>query len=156
MVLYRPNYKTRHTMLRIGKLTDYAMLIISRLAKREGVVLSATSLAEEIHLTASTVSKVLKTLSEAGLVKSIRGSVGGYLLARPAVEITVADIIEAMEGELAVTECCELSNKCAINSICAMRDNWRKINKVVQSMLGGLTILDMLEPISLSRLTSGK
>lgn len=143
-------------MLRIGKLTDYAMLIISRLAKNEGVVLSATTLAEEVHLTASTVSKVLKILSEAGLVKSIRGSVGGYHLARSAAAITVADIIQAMEGQFAVTECCELTSKCAINSVCTMRDNWQKINKVVHSMLGGLTILDMLEPISLSRLHSGK
>lgn len=156
MVLYRQIIKPRHFMLRIGKLTDYAMLIISRLARSDGSVLSATVLAEAVHLPVPTVSKILKILSEAALVTSVRGSVGGYRLARPGNEITVANIITAMEGDFAVTECCEMTNRCAINSVCTMRENWKKINKVVQSMLSGLTILDMLEPLSLSRLTSDK
>lgn len=143
-------------MIRIGKLTDYAMLIVSRLAKTEGALLSATALAEEVHLSSTTVSKVLKILSEANLVKSVRGAEGGYLLAKSAAEITVADIITAMEGDFAITECCELSNQCAIHSICAMRDNWRKINKAIQAMLSGLTILDMLEPLPISRLIHDK
>ena len=121
MVLYRQIIRPKGPpMLRIGKLTDYAMLVISRLARANGIVLSATTLADEIHLTAPTVSKVLKILAEAGLVKGTRGAVGGYVLAKPAAEITVADIICAMEGDFAVTECCELESKCAINSVWAM------------------------------------
>jgi len=142
-------------MLRIGKLTDYAMVLVSHLARTQGVQ-SATTLADEVHLSAATVSKILKILSEANLVKSVRGAEGGYLLAKPAAEISLVDIITAMEGEFAVTECCEMTNQCMLNTTCSLRENWRKINKVVQTMLSGLTILDMLEPLSLSRLTNGK
>lgn len=143
-------------MLRIGKLTDYAMLIMSQMAKEPDSVLSATYLAEVLHLTAPTVSKILKMLSDAGLVNSVRGAEGGYHLARPAVQITVVDIIAAMEGELAMTECCESTSLCVLDSMCTMRENWRKINNVVQSFLAKVTIVDMLEPLSLQGLSDGK
>lgn len=147
-------------MLRIGKLTDYALLIMSQMAKEPDSVLSATSLAEALHLTTPTVSKVLKMLSDADLVSSVRGAVGGYHLARAAHKVTVADIISAMEGELAMTECCESTNLCAINTMCTMRENWRKINQMIHSLLNKFTILDMLEPLSplsaLSGLHNGK
>lgn len=135
-------------MLRIGKLTDYAMLILSQMARVPHTVLSATSLAERLHLTTPTVSKILKILSEAGLVNSVRGAEGGYHLARSGADITVADIIAAMEGELAMTECCESTSLCAIDSMCTMRSNWRKINKMVHALLGRFTLIDMLEPLS--------
>jgi Rrf2 family protein len=92
----------------------------------------------------------LKILSEANLVSSIRGAEGGYHLARPAAEITVVDIITAMEGNLAMTECCEKSSLCAIDSHCTMRVNWQKINKMIHSLLARFTIKDMLTPISVS------
>ncbi len=135
-------------MIRIGKLTDYAMLILSQMARQADTVLSAASLADTLHLTTPTVSKVLKILSEGELVSSVRGAEGGYRLARPALEITVADIIAAMEGDFAMTECCEKSGLCAIDTMCTMRMNWRKINNIIHSLLGKLTIVDMLEPIS--------
>lgn len=134
-------------MLRIGKMTDYAMLIMSHMAKTPGSILSATSLADALHLTAPTVSKILKMLSDASLVNSIRGAEGGYLLSKPAAEISVADIIAAMEGDLALTECCESSSLCAIDSMCTMRGNWKKINKMVNSMLSRLSVQDMLKPL---------
>lgn len=134
-------------MLRIGKLTDYAMLILSEMAKQPASVLSATALADRLHLTPPTVSKVLKMLSDAGLVSSLRGAEGGYLLARPASGITVADVIAAMEGDIAMTECCDDTNLCAIESMCAMRDNWRKINGMVRGLLSQYSILDMTSPL---------
>lgn len=136
-------------MLRIGKLTDYALLIMSQMAKDPNAVVSATCMAEALHLTPPTVSKILKILSDAGLVSSVRGAEGGYHLARVASSITVADIIAAMEGELAMTECCDNANGCAIDSSCTLRENWKKINKMVQALLGRFTIVDMLEPLSL-------
>ena len=135
-------------MLRLGKLTDYAMLVMSQMAKAPDAILSATSLAEMLHLPATTASKVLKMLSDADLVSSVRGADGGYHLARDASSITVADVIVAMEGGIAMTECCEAAGLCAIDSLCTMRDNWFKINNMVQSMLAGLTIADMLKPLS--------
>lgn len=143
-------------MLRISKLTDYAMLIMSQMAKEPDSVLSATELAEALSLTGPTVSKILKILADAGLLKSIRGAEGGYHLARPANAISVADVIAAMEGELAVTECCESINLCAIDSVCTMKENWRKINKMVKAFLGNVTITDMLQPLSVQRFLDDK
>lgn len=133
-------------MLRISKLTDYAMLIVSAMAKSPDAVMSAKVLAEHLHLSLPTVSKILKILAESGLVRSQRGAIGGYQLTRHAHEISVADVITAMEGDLAVTACCS-SRHCAIDSFCALRQNWRKINDKVKDLLAGLTILDMSRPM---------
>jgi FeS assembly SUF system regulator len=135
-------------MLRLGKLTDYAMLVMSQMAKVPDAVLSATCLAETLHLTPPTASKVLKMLSDANLVSSVRGADGGYHLARDASTISVADVIIAMEGGFAMTECCEGVGLCSIDSMCTMKENWLKINNMIQSMLAGLTIADMLKPLS--------
>ncbi|TAK72845.1 MAG: SUF system Fe-S cluster assembly regulator [Gammaproteobacteria bacterium] len=135
-------------MLRIGKLTDYAMLILSQMAKEPHVVLSATSLADKLHLMPPTVSKVLKILSDGGLVSSVRGAEGGYHLAREAATITVSDVITAMEGQVAMTECCESPGLCGIDTLCTMRENWLKINSLISSLLRGLTIADLLKPLS--------
>lgn len=141
-------------MIRIGKLTDYALLILSQMAKEPDSVLSATLLAETLHLSAPTVSKILKMLSDAGLVSSIRGAVGGYHLARPAAEISVADVIAAMEG-LAMTECCANAGLCAIDAMCTMRENWRTINQMVSSLLARFSIVDMTKPIQTHEVMHG-
>jgi len=135
-------------MLRISKLTDYAMLILSQMAKAQNLIMSATLLAEVLHLSVPTVSKILKILADASLVTSIRGADGGYRLSRSATEITLADVISAMEGDVAMTECCESKSLCAIDSQCGVRENWRKINKLIHALLAGFTILDMTEPLS--------
>ena len=134
-------------MLKIGKLTDYALLVMSQMAKNPHSILSASLLAEALHLSSPTVSKILKMLADANLVTSVRGAEGGYRLAKPATKITVADVISAMEGELAMTECCESTSLCAIDSMCTMRENWRKINKMVHALLAKFTIIDMTEPL---------
>lgn len=135
-------------MLRLGKLTDYAMLIMGQMARQPDIVLSATSLAEILHLSPPTVSKVLKILAEAKLVGSVRGLMGGYKLLHSASTITVADIIIAMEGAVTMTECCNNANLCALNTRCTMRDNWREINKLIQIMLAQFTLTDMLKPLA--------
>ena len=142
-------------MLRLGKLTDYAILIMSAMAKDPHATLSATSLADTLHLSTPTVSKVLKMLGDADLVNSVRGAEGGYHLARSAHKITIADVIAAMEGELAMTECCEKISACAIHSMCMLKENWRKINGMIHSFLARLTIIDMLEPLSSRQLLQG-
>lgn len=135
-------------MLRISKLTDYALLIMSQMAKETDAILSAKSLADILHLSPPTVSKILKILSDGSLVKSVRGADGGYLLARQPTKISVADIITTMEGKLAMTECCESVSFCTIDSVCNLRANWRTINKLVYGFLAKLTIADMLEPLA--------
>ena len=134
-------------MLRISKLTDYALLIMSHLAKTAGTVMSASILAHELHLSVPTVSKILKMLTESGLVRSKRGSDGGYQLARPAKNITVAHIIQTMEGKLALTTCCHVGLNCNLESFCTLRENWRKINNLVQALLSHVTLSDMLNPL---------
>ena len=143
-------------MLRIGKLTDYAVQIMSQLAKAKQELMSATLLADKLHLSVPTVSKILKMLAEGSLVTSVRGAEGGYLLAKPAAEISIADVINAMEGGVAMTECCGHASECIISPRCTMQDNWKKINNAVQAMLAQLSIVDMAGPLTLPEHFNGK
>jgi FeS assembly SUF system regulator len=147
MVLYATK-KGWGNMLRISKLTDYATVIMSYLALNATQVASATHIAKEIRLGAPTVSKILKILCEAHLVTSYRGTGGGYQLARSSSEITVADIVSAIEGNLAMTECCSGKNLCALDSLCSIKENWQIINKIILTALSGLTLAQMTKPIS--------
>jgi FeS assembly SUF system regulator len=134
-------------MLKIGKMTDYAILILSRMAKTPTLVLSANALAADVYLPQPTVSKILKILSDKCLVESMRGPDGGYKLAKAAAEISIVDVIAAMEGGIALTECCATSGQCAIDSRCTLRKNWQRINKMMGTMLASFTLLDMLTPL---------
>ncbi|WP_133500253.1 SUF system Fe-S cluster assembly regulator [Cognatilysobacter terrigena] len=133
-------------MLRVTKLTDYATVVLTVLAASRGDVLSATEIAERAGLEATTVSKVLKPLAQAALVEGFRGAHGGYRLARPARDVSLIEVIEAMEGPLAVTECSVHEGQCGIESSCGLRRNWRRINDVIAQSLRGITLQDMLEP----------
>jgi FeS assembly SUF system regulator len=133
-------------MLRVTKLTDYATVLLTVLAGRSDEVLSATELAEACGLEATTVSKVLKPLAQAGLVEGLRGVHGGYRLAHAASGITLVQIIEAMEGPLAITECSQHDSQCGIAQQCGARSNWRLINDVVADALRGMTLAQMLQP----------
>src|SRR5579871_6246816 len=99
-------------MLRISKLTDYATVILAVLAEHPGQLHTATALAEGTRIAAPTVSKLLKQLQRAGLVASTRGLHGGYQLARPAAQITAADILDALEGPVALTDCSAGHGQC--------------------------------------------
>lgn len=134
-------------MLRISKLSDYATVILSYLALDPKRILSATHIAHEIHLGVPTVSKVLKILCDADLVKSHRGTDGGYQLARSASEITVAEIVSAIEGNLAMTECCTVGSVCALDSLCSIKDNWQIINKIIFNALSQVTLAQMTKPL---------
>src|SRR5690554_7453759 len=102
---FGPDSLPANPMLRVTRLTDYATVVLTVLAARPDEVLSAAELAERAGLEAPTVSKVLKPLAQAGLVEGFRGAHGGYRLTRPAAEISLVEIVEAMEGPLAMTEC---------------------------------------------------
>lgn len=131
-------------MLRVTKLTDYATVLLTVLAARPGQVLSAAELAEASGLEVPTVAKVLKPLAQAGLVTGVRGAHGGYHLAREAAQITLIQIVEAMEGPLALTECSQDHGRCGIAQRCGVRANWRLINDVVVEALRGRTLAQML------------
>lgn len=137
-------------MLRVAKLTDYATVVMTVLAAHHAgapdVVLSASELAERAGLETPTVAKVLKPLAQAGLVAATRGANGGYRLARPAAQIGLIEIVEALEGPLGMTECSVHSGNCGIEQSCGVRANWNRINDVVIDALRGITLAQMLAP----------
>lgn len=133
-------------MLRISKLTDYATVILSYIAKESGDTFSALGVAEATGITLPTVSKILKILVNAKLVVSTRGTKGGYALAKTADKISVADVICAMEGPIALTECSMTHEACEQASGCGIGGNWGLINAAIHSALGSITLADMIKP----------
>lgn len=130
-------------MLQIRKLTDYATVIMSFLALEPKKIFSATLIAKELHLGVPTVSKILKILSQVGLTKAFRGTGGGYQLGRATHEITVLDVIFAIQGRIAMTKCCLEDQNCAIQSLCTIRENWKVINNIIFDTLKQITLHDM-------------
>lgn len=130
-------------MLRISKLADYAILVMVELARDEGRVTSAQALAERAHVELPTASKVLKLLAGAGLVRSQRGPSGGYRVVRPAAEITVAEIIAAIEGPIAMTECSVHEGLCSVEANCNARENWQRISRAVARALSDISLAEM-------------
>lgn len=133
-------------MLRVTRLTDYATLVLTVMAGAPEALHSATGLAERARLESTTVSKLLKTLAHAGLVAGQRGMHGGYRLARAPGDITLMQIVEAMEGPLGMTECSVHEGNCGIEDHCGVRANWRRVNDVVAEALRGVTLAQMLLP----------
>ena len=132
-------------MLRISKLTDYGIIAATHLAGLETPA-SVRDLAELTTIAAPTVSKVLKSLCRAGVVRSVRGARGGYLLTRPAEKITVVEVIEALDGPIAVTECTDEDTSCSHAVHCNVRTNWQRINDAVLTALGSISLADMTGP----------
>lgn len=133
-------------MLRISKMTDYAILAMVELA-RDGGILSAQRLAERTQVETPTVSKVMKLLANAGLVTSSRGANGGYRVARQAGEINVAEIISAIEGPIAMTECSVEQGLCSVEHNCSMRSNWQRISVAVARALQEVSLAEMSMPM---------
>jgi FeS assembly SUF system regulator len=132
-------------MLRISKLTDYAILMMVELT-RDGEMLSAHSLAERIRVEVPTASKVLKLLVGGGLLDSFRGVNGGYRVNRQAGDISVAEVIAAIEGPIAMTECSIEEGLCSQEDSCELRGNWQRISLAVADALQKVTLAEMGAP----------
>ncbi|MDW2980752.1 MAG: SUF system Fe-S cluster assembly regulator [Rhodanobacter sp.] len=132
-------------MLRVSRLTDYATVVMTCIAAHPDEVLSAVQIADETRLELPTVSKLLKTLGHAALVESFRGVNGGYRLARPAGEISLADIVEALEGPIGMTEC-SVEGQCGREAGCGVRGSWQLVNNVLDNALRAVSLADMLKP----------
>ncbi len=135
------------SMLRISKMTDYAIMVMVELHASRGEVLTAQALAERSHLELPTVSKVLKLLVNTDLVDSYRGANGGYRLERNALDISVAEIIAAIEGPIAMTECSVEEGLCAQEAICSLRGNWQRISIAVAKAMEGVSLAEMAQPV---------
>lgn len=139
-------------MLRISKLTDYGIVLLARFAElRPGETQNAREMAEATELPFPVVGKVLKTLAQEGILASHRGAKGGYALARPPQEISVAEIISALEGPIALMECSAGPGHCEQESTCRVREPWQRINRAIQSTLVNVTLAALVrapgEPI---------
>ncbi|HXR19445.1 MAG TPA: SUF system Fe-S cluster assembly regulator [Steroidobacteraceae bacterium] len=130
-------------MLRISKLTDYATVILARLAAEPERRFTAAQIAAETHLAAPTVSKLLKQLHRQGLVASTRGSAGGYLLSRPATDITAAQILDALDGPVALTECAGAASHCGIERTCRVGHSWQRVNFAIRCSLQEISLLEL-------------
>ncbi len=131
-------------MLRMGKLTDYGIVLMCYLAQYGNQRQSAQSLSLAIGMPLPTVRKVLKALSQGGLLVSERGVHGGYGLSRSANAISVAHIITAIEGPIALTECVSEQHHCEQEDHCSVQTNWARINQAVFHALDEVKLADML------------
>jgi FeS assembly SUF system regulator len=130
-------------MLRISRLTDYATVVLAALAGEPGRVQTAASLAEATHIAAPTVCKLLKQLQRAGLVSSTRGLHGGYQLARPAAQISVAAILDALEGPAALTDCSAGHGNCEIEESCRVSRVWQRLNLAIRRSLYDVSLAQL-------------
>jgi FeS assembly SUF system regulator len=130
-------------MLRMSKLTDYGTMVLAELATNDRGLSTASQVADATHLTLPTVSKLLKSLAHSGLVVSTRGVQGGYALARPAAKISAAEILDALEGPVTLTDCSSSSGACDLESYCRVGSAWQRINHSIRKALEGVSLADL-------------
>ena len=131
-------------MLRIGKMTDYALVIMNRLAKSPASLLRMEQVSESTQLGLPTVRKLMRQLVAAGLVRSERGAKGGYQLARLPEMISIAQIVSAVEGPLAITECCDDDGGCELSGGCEVESHMPTLNHLIAKMMDTISLSDMI------------
>lgn len=132
-------------MLRISKMADYGTLVMAYLASRPDLALNAKEIAEKTQLSAPTVSKLLKLLTRAGLLISLRGAQGGYRLAQNAKTITVVHIIDALDGGTGLTECSHSSGLCSLEQRCTLHHHWKLISQTIRNTLNTISLDDLIQ-----------
>ncbi len=142
-------------MLRISKLTDYGTRVMGYMARRPQAYHKAGSVAAAVGLTTPTVSKILKLLGKADLLESLRGTRGGYRLARDPERISVAEVIRSLEGPVALTECSIAAGLCTQEDACAVRPNWQRINQVVLEALEQVSLAEFTRPAAIPIANAG-
>lgn len=134
-------------MLRMSKLADYGTVVMTYIARKPDRMLSSTEISDAVGLELPTVSKLLKLLLHAGLLTSQRGSRGGYGLSRDPLQISVADIIDAIEGyPMGFTECSSVPGLCTRELSCAVRANWQRISRSIRDILERVTLAELAQP----------
>jgi FeS assembly SUF system regulator len=130
-------------MIILSKLADYGVIVAAHMATTPERQVTAAALAVETRLPRATVAKVLKTLAHAGIVTGARGATGGYRLARPPNRIALTEVIGAIDGALAPTQCTSHSPECARAEFCSTRPHWQRINRVVGAALSAVTLAEL-------------
>ena len=131
--------------MRLSSLADYAVVMMSAAARHCGQAqLNAAHLAEETGIPLPTVQKLVSKLSHAGLLRSVRGAGGGFRLARPAAAVTLADVIEAIEGPIAMTSCIDTGkHDCGLEGSCRVQPHWPVVNNAVRGALAGINLTSL-------------
>ncbi len=136
-------------MLTLTRKADYALVAMTDLARQDPAVVSSSDMADRLRIPLPALQIIMTTLARQGLVTSARGPRGGFRLSRPPARITVAEIIEAVEGPFRLTICCrpELGGqeaKCDIEDVCPIRDPVRKVHTLVEGCLSGVTLVELV------------
>ena len=134
-------------MLRISRMTDYGTMILVHLAGQDAAThCAASDVAAATHVALPTTQKLLKVLARAGLVEATRGADGGYRLARPPQAISAAEIVDVLEGPVAITECSTQDSQCELESLCLVGDAWQQINQAILGALEDMSLADLQRP----------
>ena len=134
-------------MIKLNKITDYAVVILGLLSSRNPNKFSTSKISSDTGLSIPTVAKVCKLLNNANLIQAGRGSRGGYFCKTSPSDISVAVIVEAIDGPIAITACIEESEDlCDTQSICLLSGNWNKANNAILDALKSVTLSDLLNP----------
>lgn len=134
-------------MIRITRETDYGIVLMTFMARNSGEPHSAAHLAERHNLSLPMVSKILKALAKGGLLVSQRGVKGGYSLARKPQQISVVEIIDALEGPIAITECTHGEpSECVHQDYCGVSNHWSRINDAIRKALENISLWEMSRP----------
>ncbi|TKD52022.1 RrF2 family transcriptional regulator [Sphingomonas baiyangensis] len=138
--------------MRLSAQADYAVVMLQAAARHcGGTRLNATLLAAETALPLPTVQKLVSRLSAAGLIESSRGTGGGFRLARPPAAISLAEIIEAIEGPIALTPCVDAGrHDCAAEGNCRVQPHWNGVNDVVRGALAAISLAALASPITIA------
>jgi|GEM_PF-213658 len=139
-------YDINISMIKLSKMTDYGVVIMSEMAQIEGRIMTAPDLSLYTGLKVPTAAKILRILAKSELLTSLRGAHGGYRLDRHPKDISIAEIVRVLEGPVAVTSCVDESHDdCSVQTCCPMRGGWEKINRAINAAMEEVTLADMCQ-----------
>ena len=141
-------------MLRITKMTDYAVLILANLTLHDNKLLTAKEIASETHISLPTTQKILKKLNRKNLVISKQGASGGYSLDPETKKLSVATLLEKLDGDLSITQCSSNDDQCEVEDFCNIGNAWQMINQRVQWALNDITLGDLIHPTRIEQFIS--
>lgn len=135
-------------MIKVSRMADYAILLVCKMSSVEDKVYSAHELSTITALKITTISKILTKLTKAKVTNSIRGVAGGYKLMMKAEDISIGDIIDIIDGQVALTVCVDedKNHSCDLESMCPSQGNWQVINNTVRNALNSVSIAEMANP----------
>jgi FeS assembly SUF system regulator len=136
--------------MRLSHLADYAVVLMTAAARRPaGARLSATELSGETGVPLPTAQKLMGQLAASGLLNSVRGAGGGFALSRAPAEISLADIVEAVEGPIALTMCSDSANhECILDAHCRVKPHMGVVGNAVRGALGAVSLTSLCGPAS--------